>query len=156
VVKGKTRARKNPDNSAEYFGYPWPKWFRMRDAAIALLKDCARSRETTCYGALWQGVEEALGEDIGKRGQYKDRAFAGAIGWHSNDFDKPMLTSLIVREKEGHPGRGFFMLAVDQGRLSENDGPKADEDWSMTPLQRHFWETPRNAVFDQYASGIEK
>ncbi len=126
-------------------------WFRLRDLAIVHLISCARERKLTTYGGLWDAIQTMSEEDIGRRNRHKDRHLAGAVAVHVHEAHEPMLTSLIVHDADGYPGRGFFSLAAEQGLLPAKYAPREDEIWALTPHQRRFWENQRDAVFAQYA-----
>jgi len=143
-----TADRKTPENSADFFGHPWPEWFHMCDIATDYILEGAAIGRTRTYGDLWSAVEEGLGKPIGNA--YYQRPHL--LEWTTRRFAvarKLMLSALVVRDAEDPgPGAGFFRLAAELGLLHDDAAPKAGEPWlAMSSVQRDFWERQRNGLF---------
>jgi hypothetical protein len=153
VSIGSGSGRRTPENSTTYFGHSWDMWYRMRDAGIAHLEECARQKVKTTYGEVWSSVGVQVGEDIGS--PYRQvRQLMGHIAARSRETGDAILTALVVHEKgDDNPGRGFFTLAARWGLLAPEDVPETSDDGTgMTPRQRAFWEEQVQAVYLHYAT----
>lgn len=147
--------RKTPENSADFFGHPWPLWFAMRDAGYQHIIERARNRQTTTYGELWAAITDTIGEDLGNPWRKIDHLL-GYVGEFAYERDGLMPTALVMYEgaDETNPGPGFFRLAATMGLFPAGDAPPVGEEWKeMTGTQRKFWEEQRDLVFARVAAG---
>ena len=148
-----TSERKTPDNSAHFFGHPWPLWFSMRDAGYEHIIACARQRKTTTYKDLWAAITAALQQDLGNP-YWQMGHLLGAISEHAFAKDGLMPTALVMYEgaDETNAGPGFFRLAESMNLLPDGVAPPPGEPWKeMTDAQRQFWVEQRDLVFARFA-----
>lgn len=106
---------------------------RLRQTLI----DVARSGGTTTYGEIGRRFRLDMGR----------RAHRSLLGRLLDDIDhderaagRPMLGALVVRKREGLPGRGFFACARALGRLGDAG-------------ERSFWESELAHTHGEWAQG---
>lgn len=148
-----TSGRKTPENSADFFGHPWPLWHSMVNEGYEHIINRARQRRTTTYKELWAAITAAVQQDLGNP-YWQIGPLLGSISEYAYDKDGVMPTALVMYEgaDETNAGPGFFRLAASMGLLPDGVAPPPGEPWKqMTDAQRRFWEEQRDLVFAQFA-----
>jgi len=62
---------------------------------------------------------------------------------HNQTPRRPMLSALVVKVDIGIPGKGFFVLARQLGRLKEN---------ATKEQEKEFWANELNQIYDTWRS----
>jgi hypothetical protein len=98
------------------------------------LKEVARNEQTVFYGSIADlvGLDIHSAEDRKKIGRYLDD-----IDRFEYAHGRPMLSSVVIRERTHCPGKGFFALARQMGLQNG----EADMDFFTQELKRvhAFW-----------------
>jgi len=95
----------------------------------------ACEKKTTCYG----DIAPLAGLDMGRE---CDRAeigrILGAISTREHEAGRPLLSAIVVRQVDGRPGQGFFVLARQLGLLQPGQGE--DDFWQAEVRRVHeYW-----------------
>lgn len=101
----------------------------------------ARYRGTVTY----QEIAKIMGLSL--QGNHMSKETGWMLGEISEDefnAGRPMLSAVAV-SISGTPGDGFYVLAKDLGKLTE-DSPEA---------KRHFWEKEKAAVYEVWKIKLE-
>jgi len=102
-------------------------------AVRAFLVQTARLRGLTNYTAAGPVVGLDMASEVGRIliAQVLD-----AINTEEVNEGRPMISSLVIYQKEGRPGPGFFTCARGLGRLKGKD---EDGFWVKEVLAVHTW-----------------
>ena len=154
AYKGTSKSgRKTPENSDTYYGHPWPEWFDMRNAGIAILRECGERRHLITYPDLWVAINERLDKHLDS----SQRKVSALLNWIDQDSGidaRFMLTALVIDGHTDIPSEGFFRLAERKHLLSASDSPPAGQAGrrELSPAQRRFWDEQKNGVFEILSS----
>ncbi len=93
----------------------------MHEQIYAKLKEVARARTVTYYSdiAPLAGLDMNLPPD-----RYEIGAILDDINRHEREFDRPMLSTVVVHKDTLIPGQGFFTLGRTLGLFVGNDKDK--------------------------------
>ena len=140
--RGKSPHRQSNSTTRQSTGYVGPirdaaKWAMAIQATYGFLIGVARTGTTVEYGDIYKLVEAAIGMEIDRwhASDLLDAVSKKAVASHG-----VMLSSLVVRQREGLPGFGLRRLAAELGRT----GPRNETDEAFVErLQRECWEAFR-------------
>lgn len=117
-----------------------PKYFGKKECSIiyCILIDMARNK---CNPINYDPIAEIMGKPAGKKmGNHWAKEtghLLGEICDFENSNGRPMLSALVIRPDIGIPGKGFFELADEFGKL------KSFSDYD----KKAFWEQELQAVY---------
>ena len=114
---------------------------KYRKPACREMKRVARKRSTISYSDL--GRKVGMPTDSHTM-QHLIGGLLGEISCEEDNAGRPMLSALVVTEATGLPGRGFFGLAVDLGKLPAGASGKA---------RNAFWKKELKRVHAVWANG---
>jgi len=94
-----------------------------------LLKEVAHRREVITYSELVRNLEipDSFKRHIGP--------ILGELNRKLHTKNLPLITAVVVNSETGMPGKGFFELAMELGRLQRG------ESWE------EFWQKEREMVY---------
>ena len=103
------------------------------------LIQAAHARQPIHYGEIaaimnLQGTGQHMAAETGH--------ILGEISEDEHNQGRHMLSSVVVRQQDGIPGNGFFVLAVDLNKLDSN---ATDQE------KRQFWENELQETYRQWA-----
>jgi hypothetical protein len=102
----------------------------------------ARYRGTITY----QEVAEAMGiTPTGGHMAKEVGRIADEISEDEHRAGRPMLSAILVHKGDGKPGKGFFDLAKDLGKLQEDSGE----------MKHRFWEEEKRAIYDFWKKDLK-
>jgi len=102
------------------------------------LINVARNQKKINYIDVANIMGLSPGEPMGNHWQKETGQILGEISDYEYNHDRPMLSAVVVRKKNGEPGPGFSKLAVVLGKKSAN----SDID------EKTFWEQELNKVYN--------
>jgi hypothetical protein len=93
----------------------------MNEAIYERIKEIARQGKVISYGEIapLAGLDMSLPND-----RYEIGAILDDINKHEREFERPMLSAVVVHKETFMPGNGFFELARALGLFTGNDKDK--------------------------------
>ncbi|HEX2849946.1 MAG TPA: hypothetical protein VHN98_05315 [Acidimicrobiales bacterium] len=131
----------------------------VADAVRAVLTDEARARRTITYEALLERLEPSLRDEALRDEALRDEALRDearrdlarvlrAVSTAEDDAGRGLLSAIVVRADTGRPGRGFFRLAAELGRVTTGHDTAASRE---SDADDRMWAGEVERVFAAHA-----
>jgi hypothetical protein len=109
----------------------------MNEAIYYKLVEVARAEGLISYGE----VADLAGLDMGNPADRTEISWLlDEINKHEAQYERPMLSAVVVRADTQMPGQGFFVCARDIGRLPASDSIEELAFWAKEVKVVHsYW-----------------